>query len=165
MPNSLLEAGLGALAFSRHALLEIASDIPGDKLCHQPFPGANHAMWLLGHLANADEYFVSELGKKPARKFEETKGLFFMGSRPQPDPSVYPPIEEVKAYLASAREGLIGWFKSLPESQLAAPLPAEWKTFAPTYGQLMFSIAWHEGLHTGQLSAIRKSLGLAPKFG
>ena len=35
-------------------------------------------------------------------------------------------------------------------------------TFAANLGMLMTSIAWHEGLHAGQLTVVRKSLGLAP---
>jgi uncharacterized damage-inducible protein DinB len=165
MSNPILDAGLGALAFSRQSLLTLAEDIPHDKLTYQPFPGANHALWILGHLANSDDFFLAELAKKPSPKFEQTKPVFSSGSKPTPKLSDYPPIEEVKSYLSSAREGLISWFKSMPPSQLAAPLPDDWKPFAPTYGALMFAIAWHEGMHTGQLTAIRKSLGLAPKFG
>jgi len=165
MSNPALDAGLNVLAFSRRTLLNIAEDIPADKLCYQPFAGANHALWILGHLANADEYFVAELTKKPMPKFEKTKGLFFMGSKPGPNAKDYPSLSELKNYLASARESLVGYFKSLSPAQLVAPLPDDWKTFAPTYGELMFSIAWHEGMHTGQLTTIRKALGLPPKMG
>jgi DinB superfamily len=165
MSNPILEAGLTVLAFSRQSLLTLAEDFPKDKLTHQPFPGANHALWLMGHLANADDFFMAELGKKPMPQFEKTKALFFMGSKPTPNVKDYPPIEEIRSYLSSAREGLVSWFKSMPPTQLAAPLPEDWKPFAPTYGALMFSIAWHEGLHTGQLTTLRKSLGLSPKFG
>jgi hypothetical protein len=165
MSESLLVSGLEVLAFSRKNLLEIAEDIPRDKLCYQPFPGANHALWIMGHLANSDEFFVAELGKRPGANFEQTKALFFAGSKPTPHLKDYPPLEEIKSYLSAGRESLVSWFKSLSPAQLAAPLPENWKPFASTYGALMFSIAWHEGLHTGQLTAIRKSLGLSPKFG
>jgi hypothetical protein len=48
---------------------------------------------------------------------------------------------------------------------LTSPLPKELETFARSYGGMMCSIAWHEGVHAGQLTVVRKSLGLAPKFG
>ena len=52
----------------------------------------------------------------------------------------------------------------MSDDQLASPLPEDFKTFAPSLAALPSSIAWHEGMHSGQLTMIRKSLGIGRKF-
>lgn len=64
-----LEHGLSVLGFSRRALLGISEDIPASKLTFQPFPGANHALWILGHLAATDDYFLTTLGARKSEQF------------------------------------------------------------------------------------------------
>ena len=52
--SSLLEIAKSVLELSRRSTMKMVADISADKFCHQPVPGANHAMWILGHLANTD---------------------------------------------------------------------------------------------------------------
>jgi uncharacterized damage-inducible protein DinB len=165
MGSQLLETGLAALAFSRKATLGLFEDIPDSKICHQPFAGANHPLWTLGHLACTDEFFLKELAGRPYNNPDEWPKLFFMGSKPTPSARDYPPVSEVKAALDQNREVLVGWFKSMSDTDLLKPIEGDLATFAANRAVLMSTIAWHEGLHAGQMSAIRKSLGLAPKFG
>ncbi len=165
MATNLLEPGLSGLNFARQATLGLFEDIPDNKVCHQPCAGANHALWVLGHLACTDEFFLNKVGGKPFNRFEKWQGIFFMGSKPTPNVSDYPPVSEVKQALDRNRQQLIDWFKSMSETQLLTPLPEDFKNFAANRANLMTAIAWHEGLHTGQLSVVRKSLGIAPKFG
>ena len=164
MSNLVLENGIAALSFARHWTLELLSDFPQDKLTHQPCAAGNHALWIARHIAYADDVFASKVGNKPARFSGSWVKLFGMGSIPQADAGAYPSMSEVTNALADNREGLLAWFGSMSAEELAKPLPDDFKTFAATFGQLMTSIAWHEGLHAGQLTVVRKSLGLAPKF-
>ncbi|MCZ6816774.1 MAG: DinB family protein, partial [Planctomycetota bacterium] len=60
---------------------------------------------------------------------------------------------------------LVAWFLSMSGERLAAALPEDWQVFAKSYGVLINTIAWHEGMHAGQLTVIRRELGLGPKFG
>ncbi|MCH8054255.1 MAG: DinB family protein [Planctomycetes bacterium] len=164
MSNIVLENGIAALNFARKWTLELLSDIPQDKLTHQPCAAGNHAIWIAGHIAYADDLFASKIGNKPARCSDSWVKLFGMGSIPQADAGAYPSLSEVTNALADNREGLLAWFSSMSAEELAKPLPDDFKTFAATLGQLMISIACHESLHAGQLTVVRKSLGLAPKF-
>lgn len=165
MANALLESGLRVMEFSRKNLLGLAEDIPADKLCQAPSPGANHTLWVLGHMAWTDDFFAAQLGKQPSTMTEEWTKLFGMGSSPTNDAKAYPSLAQVKDALANARQRLTDWFKSLDDKALMAPLPSDFANFAPNVAGLMPSIAWHEGLHTGQVSACRRSLGLKPKMG
>lgn len=164
MTQSLLDTGLHALEFSRGALLALAEDIPPDKWCHQPAPGLNHALWVLGHVAWADDFFLGALDGQPTKLGERWSREFGMKSTPRPSLAEYPSVAEVKAGLAAARDRLRSWFQSMNAAKLATALPQDFLNFAPKFGALMFSIAWHEGLHTGQLTVCRKSMGLKPKF-
>lgn len=165
MANDLIDAGLAALAFSRQALIALIDALPEDKILHQPCPEANHAMWILGHLACTDEFFMNKVDDRPFNKFEDWKGKFFMNSKPTTNAADYPPFAEVKEVLANNREAVISCFKKMDEAKLREPLPDDLQSFAPSHAALIPTIAWHEGMHTGQLTVIRKSLGLAPVFG
>ena len=164
MSNIVLENGIAGLNIARNWMLELLSDIPQDKLTHQPCAAGNHAIWIAGHIAYADDLFASKIGNKTARCSDSWVKLFGMGSIPQADAGAYPSLREVTNALADNREGLLASFSSMSAEELAKPLPDDFKTFAATLGQLMISIACHESLHAGQLTVVRKSLGLAPKF-
>ncbi len=158
--SSALEIGKATLDLARRSTLKLVQDIPPDKLTHQPAPSTNHALWVLGHLACTDNFFLTSLAKLEPVIEESWNKLFGMGSEPTDDPQSYPSLDEVKAGLEKARTALADWCQSMDEQQLLSPLPDEMGSFAPNFAALMCSIAWHEGLHAGQLSAVRRSLGL-----
>lgn len=165
MAHVLFESGIAALGFARKATLGFFEDIPDNKVCHQPIPGANHALWILGHLACTDEFFLNKVGGKPFNRFEKWNGIFFMKSTPTPNVSDYPPVSEVKQVLDENRQRLLQWVDSMKEADALLALPEDLKTFAPNRAALLSTMAWHEGLHAGQLTVIRKSLGIGAKFG
>ena len=163
MAHMLFENGVAVLAFARQATLAFLEDIPEDKLCYCAVPGSNHAMWLIGHLALTDVV---------VRHDPEARGcpegwdkLFGQGSEPIPDASAYPSLDEMKAQLSARREDVIAWFGAMDEARLLQALPAERQGFAPNYAGLMCTLAYHEGLHAGQLRVIGQALGKPPKFG
>lgn len=158
--SSSLEIGKATLDLARRTTLKLVQDIPPDKLTYQPVPNTNHALWVLGQLACTDNFFLTSLGKLDPVIEESWNELFGMGSEPIDDPQRYPSLDEVKAGLEKARTALAAWFQSMDERQLLTPLPDEMSSFAPNFAALMCSIAWHEGFHAGQLSAVRRSLGL-----
>ena len=162
--NSTLENGLAALAFARRITLGLLEDVPLDKLLHQPFPGANHAMWILGHIACADDWFLRTLGPRPSQLPEGWDELFGSGASLRTDSAAYPSWTQVLDQAAARREELVAWFRSLTEDELGQALPENLQPFGATNGVLMSTLAWHEGLHAGQLTTVRRSLGLAPRF-
>jgi len=165
MSKTIVESGLIVLTFSRKALLGMLEDVPEDRWTHQPIASANHAAWIAGHLAHTDNYFLTAVAGMATRIPADWDELFGMGSQPVDDPSAYPSPAFLRDHLGARREELIAWFRSLTDAQARAPLPEALLSFAPTFGQLAHSLAWHEGMHTGQLTVVRKSLGIAPKFG
>ena len=165
MANGKLEIGLGALGFARQITTSLFGDIPQDQQTFQPLPGANHALWIIGHVGVADAFFLKEAAGQETKDLDRWLSLFFMGSKPMPRAADYPPLAEIRGLFDGSRERLITWAGSLSESQLDAPLPDSIKDFGASHAHLLGNLAVHEGLHAGQLTVIRKALGLVPKFG
>lgn len=164
MTVSALDAGLHTMAFARRVFVQLLDAIPADKLLYQPVPGANHALWNAGHLACTDDWIVGAVAGG-GRCLEGWERLFGGGSVPVADAAAYPSIGDVTTALAERREALVGWFRSLSPSQQVAAPPEQLAFFAPTLVGMAGPIGWHEGTHAGQLTVIRKSLGLAPLMG
>ena len=59
------EIGRASLEQARRITLGLAEDIPDDQRCHRPCSGGNHACWILGHIACADDLFMTSVGQQP----------------------------------------------------------------------------------------------------
>lgn len=164
MARPALEAGLAALAFARRCTLTLLEDVPPERMCHQPFPGANHVLWTLGHLAWADDFFITRVGGRSSGLPVGWERSFGSGTEPLPDVSAYPAVTLVRGALGARREALLNWLRSLGDAQIGSALPADLAQFGPDLAALAATIAWHEGFHAGQIAAVRKSLGLPPKL-
>ena len=161
-PQTTQASGVTALAFVRNMLTQMLETLSDEQMLHQPVPGGNHALWIIGHLAVCDDMMRSMAGGGSSKASEEWTALFKDGSQPQPEASAYPPIAEVKAALEEWRQDLLDWFDSMDDAALLEPLDDEWKEFAPTRAALIASIAAHEAMHVGQLTVVRKSLSMKP---
>lgn len=158
--NKTLEAGKAALDLARKTTLKMIDGIPAGKLCHQPLPNTNHAIWVLGHMAWTDDYFMTSLGGAKPILDESWAKRFGMGSKPTGDAKAYPSLDEVNATAKKTRAALVKWFESLDDAKLGTAFTGDMAGFAPNYATLPISIAWHEGFHAGQISVVRRSLGL-----
>jgi uncharacterized damage-inducible protein DinB len=163
--NPLVQTGLATLAFSRGVTMKLLEAIPAESRLVCPIEGAHHVMWIAGHVAMTDDYFLKAVGGQESVIDESWEKLFGMGSTACEDASVYPSWDEIVATMIERRGALEAWFATLDADALAAPLPEEIQFFAPSVGALMGSVAWHEGFHAGQTTAIRKKLGLESVLG
>lgn len=135
----------------------------------QIHPKVNHAMWIAGHLALVDNSFLCRFRPERGHKPEGWDGLFGFGSQPQPSVAAYPPADEVLAYLRERRTALLAVLDELTEEELRAAAPAAGQRSpiagAPSLGHAFLFIAYHEGLHSGQLTVAHRALGHAPMIG
>ena len=158
---TLKERARGFLDLSREWTLKYLEGIPEDKYTHQPWPGANHVLWTLGHLAETEAYIAHFLRQgqqeQTPTKYAE---LFGIGSTPLDDPAKYPPPAEIRDHLTQCREELLATLESISEADLLKPAPEDF--FAPDLIGAMFTLPWHEAMHAGQIVALRKTLGLKP---
>lgn len=157
--SPLLSTGLSALTFSRHVFTRFIDNIPEDKFGFRPGGKANHALWILGHIPTTDAQFMEGLGAERSVP-KEWDALFGYKSEIQDDLSKYPSVADVRAAFDGTRAALVSWFESMDDEALLKPMPEDWQTFAPTFAALMSSLAGHEALHAGQLTVIRRELGL-----
>ncbi len=164
MSNTIVQTGMERLMFARKFTLALLEGISEDQRAHAPCSSANPSAWILGHLCWTDDHFSSTLGQQPSQIPDDWAATFGMKSTPSTTPDAYPTLKELSEVLGTTRTKLIDWINSLSTEQLAAPLPDNLSGFASNYANLVSTIAWHEGMHAGQLTVVRKSLGLDPVF-
>jgi len=159
-----------SLTFSRR-LLEgmLASFKTPEDWVFQVHPKANHALWITGHLALVDNSFISKFRPALSMKPDGWDALFSFGSQPKPDASVYPGPEEALGYFRQRRQTLLSVLEKLSADELRGPAPAAGERSplagAPSIGQAFIFIAFHEGMHSGQLTVAHRALGNAPIVG
>jgi hypothetical protein len=147
---------LRTLDFATGITKKLVADWPADKLAHQDSPTDNHPLWTIGHLGVSNHWFASLYDGKPAvdAKLEATYGG---KSKPSANASDYPSMAEtMKLY----DQGMARLKKALttPKDPLSKPQQmADWVSDTIHAAQLA---VWHEGWHGGQLSTLRRSLGL-----
>ena len=87
---------------------------------------------------------------------------FGIGSKPAAKMKDSPPVEGVLAYMHERREALLNILEELKEEDFSKPTPEDTPPFMPDFGSVFLMIAWHEGLHAGQLSVAHRALGRPP---
>lgn len=128
------------------------------QVCNQ----SNHALWFIGHMGTTDNFFISLLVPDRAVSYQQYQELFGLGSTPSPRLEDYPPIEEVRTYMDDRRRVLLEILADLSDEDLATKTPEGTPDFLADYGQVFETAIWHEGLHSGQLTMVRRSLGHQP---
>lgn len=124
----------------------------------------NHALWTYGHLANTADWIRGAIDGKPASIKPEWDKLFGMGSKPVDDPRAYPSLAEVKKEYDRTFKELVALTESHNDTQLSAPCAKETGGFASSKLDAVIKSAWHEGWHLGQLTDLRRGLGLPGVF-
>lgn len=153
---------LDRLAWARQFHEAILAGVPDDALLARAGGAGNHAMWVMGHIASVDAFFLGVLGAKAPSLPSGFDELFAGGSKVFDDASVYPSREVALDAMRTSRAALVQWAESLDEEGLCAPLPEDLHPFAPNVISMLFTIAAHEAFHAGQVASVRASLGMTP---
>lgn len=149
-------------AFSERLLADFREP---EQWTYQVHPRCNHALWFAGHIANTDNFFISLIDPARAAPREGYQAKFGMGSQPTSEPADYPPPEDVLAYLRDRRATLLEILDGMDSADLDKPTPEGSPAFLPDYAAIFQSAIWHEGLHAGQLTVVRRGLGYPPVRG
>ncbi len=162
--SDLKAAALGAFGFAAMTTDKAFEGFDQSNAFTCPDEGGNHAAWVAGHLAQTYAWvldrYAGEGGLDPA-----LKDLFGGGSEPKEDPAVYPPFDELMATMKDRRQAFTDWFSALPEEKAAELLDEEARMFGQTFAGMVGAMGAHENYHAGQLSVVRKKLGMARIFG
>ncbi len=141
----------------------LAEDLRGHEM-HRAFPGGNHAMWCVGHMACSDASSRTMVFGEPS-PLEHWGELFNGGTMPVDDPSVYPAYDEVIDAFKQARADVVQRIARLNPADLDEPSAQVIEGFEPifgTVGKALGMIATHGMHHRGQLADIRRSLQRQP---
>jgi len=123
----------------------------------------NHLQWIAGHLTNSRYNFAPMLGLTATFPYKE---LYTDASKPPPnnraiDESIqYPSLSETLDYWNNFSAAFVEGVSKLSEEQLAKELPFGTPIGDKTLLGLLGFLVSHESYHVGQMSIIRKYLGL-----
>lgn len=155
---------IDAALYAHETLHFLIQDFPGEQRYFMPTPTDPHLLWQIGHLTTYYSWSIGLLGEKApeiTKPFNEAVGY---KSVCRPDPGAYPSFDEVLAGHNLAWELLMAAAARQTASDLAKPLDASLASYAKDRLGAIERIAWHDGWHSGQVSAIRRALKLPPKF-
>jgi uncharacterized damage-inducible protein DinB len=137
---------------------------PADWI-RRPVPGSNHAMWIAGHLAYADDAFLGMIDPGKASPREGFKDLFGKGSTPLDSLEAYPAHTDILEYLEDRRKAFYRALNDCSEEDFNKPTPEGAPAFMYDVGAVFQMCVWHESLHSGQLTVIHRMLGHQPLAG
>ena len=154
----LKRALLYARGFTDQVLAEITM---AEDWIRRPVPGANHALWIAGHLAYATNGFVGFVDPDSRLSRDDLASLFGKGTVPQDSLSAYPPPSEITALLTERGNAFVAALDRCTAQDLEREV-----TSGPAF---MYDVAsvfhmgvMHEALHAGQLTVIHRMLGQVP---
>jgi hypothetical protein len=153
-------AAIDTLAWVHATTDKLIDHIPAADALHQPCGTDNHLLWTVGHLAVTYCWFASLLDGRPVDIPAGYNERFGYGSKPVADAAAYPSLAEVRKHYAAAYQRMMDAVSRLKPSDFGKPTVADSHGFARTRLDVVLRAAWHDGWHSGQLSAIRRSLGL-----
>lgn len=119
---------------------------------------SNHALWILGHLAQTRRWIASAL--LGVEMPDDLAAHFSRGAEPGRAVDDLDPAELRAAFLDAGRV-VRERLESMGDDELAAPLP---DGVAPpdgstTLGEALDFLAFHEGMHVGQIGLLRRCSG------
>ena len=129
-----------------------------DGAARKRFEGANNIAFIAAHLVDARRFLGEYLGISPGLLPAE----LLTDAHSIEDVQAYPSLEWLKAAWQSVSRSLSERFSGLSEEELAAASP---RSFPLEEGTVLGGIAFmlqHESYHIGQISLLRRLLGLGP---
>ncbi|GIW94143.1 MAG: hypothetical protein KatS3mg110_2184 [Pirellulaceae bacterium] len=166
IPESALELARQQIVAARDYSLSLLADVEDPQWYVRPAGCPSHIAWQVGHLAMA-QYFLTLMrirGRQPEDEALIDKDflrLFQKGSEPDPDPTVYPSVSELRSVLDRVHQRCLEELPGFGGALLEEPLPAPYFGYPNKLGSLLFCAA-HEMLHAGQIGLIRRQLGKNP---
>jgi hypothetical protein len=166
MSHDRLRLAIQQIEFARNYTLTLLGDIDEGEWFRRPHEGVTHLAWQMGHLAMA-QYMLTMArlrGKRPEDEAFITKPFlrcFLKGTRPEADPSKYPPVEEIRRVFDAVYQQAMIELPNTPAAELETPVPEPYAVFPNKLGSLYFCAA-HEMLHAGQIGLLRRLLGKEP---
>tara|TARA_R110002095_G_scaffold189660_1_gene167331 strand:- start:49922 stop:50431 length:510 start_codon:yes stop_codon:yes gene_type:complete len=147
---------------SRGFLLGLLTSLSDEQLAARAGGAGNHALWIMGHIAQSDDAVVSAFTNEPSCLPDGHDALFAAKTSVSDNATDYPSRDELLERMTNARERVVGWVKSLDDQSSLQASPEQLAAFAPNPIAAAHGVSLHEFMHAGQVATIRASLGLQP---
>lgn len=160
--NCTVAIALERLDWSRGFTSSLLESLDDKQLMARAGGKGNHAIWIMGHMAQAEDDIVTQITGEAKLLDDKHHELFRGGSQPSENRDDYPSRTELLSRMEKVRKQTIDWVNSLDKESGSAPTPESLQPFAPNSITTAFTITMHELIHAGQIAAIRSSLGMEP---
>ena len=140
-----------------------ASPLTPEQLLHRPCDDANCAAWLLGHLVLTERSFMARIGVDASEMPTLPEGFDKRFARDETAPKAreYGDTSILLPLFRQHREPFAQRVRDLPQEALAQRLEQPHPMF-DTVGRAIAFASTHVAVHVGQISTIRRSLGMPP---
>jgi hypothetical protein len=132
-------------------------DLSDADLFVRPVKGMNHVAWQLGHLIGSERFFMEAI--KPGASPELPKGFseaYTKETIESDDPKKFHTKAEYVSLWKAQRDATLKLLESLPEAELDAPGPEQFRQWAPTVASIFNMVGVHPLMHLGQWVAVRR---------
>ena len=138
-------------------------DLTGEQMLHRPCDGANCCAWLLGHLVLSDRHFLGRFGVGTEELPELPDGFEERYDRSETAPRAtdFGDTSILLPLLRRHREMLAEAIGRMEESVFSQTTGSD-RPFFKTLGATAGFASLHTAMHAGQITTIRRSLGLPP---
>ena len=162
-----LESALTQIRTARLYTKDMLRHVNDDDWFRQPSEGVTHVTWQVGHLAVA-EYGLA-LKRLRGEKSDDAhlispdfRKLFGKGSIPDPDQSVYPSPNEIRAILDRVHNQVMDEVGAMSEEAMSDPVGEPTHPMFKTKLEALQWCAQHEFIHAGQIALLRRLFGAEP---
>ena len=147
------------VTFTHGVTKKYLDDVTEDEMLVRAVPGSNHLAWQLGHLVASERSLLDAIGADVPdlpEGFAEKHGRENTGSD---DPSDFLTKAEYFELMQQMHDAADAAIDKTDEADLDVPTPENLRGFFPTVGSVLLMAGSHEMMHTGQIAAIRRTLG------
>lgn len=150
----LFQLQTGQMLFQQYS-----EDLSDQEYFQPPVEGANHAAWILGHIAASEDSMTASITGTPKHLPDSIHDTFQMGSTCVADASKYPTRKEIDDMFINTRANVLEALQTFDDSKWNDPSPEGYpKDFFPTIGSIWSMIGVHQFWHIGQLTVCRQAM-------
>lgn len=161
---SRIKEALAQIDFVRRYNLERIETVPLSEWFTIPPGGVSHIAWQVGHIA-ASQYRLCLERLRPRTPEDESlipdTFLKLLGRESQPADAARHTAEEIRAVFDRVHARIMTELANYPDADLDLPVLRPHPLFTTRIESLRYA-PFHETLHCGQISLIRRMLGQKP---
>ena len=144
---------------SQMLIEKFSSDLTDQEYFVPAVPGANHAAWIVGHIAVSEDFIVGKITGKGMRLPQAMHDVFNGKSVCHAGASKYPPRRQIDELHRTTRAHSLEDLSLFPDTRWSESAPAGMNpAMFPTLGAMWGMIGAHPFWHIGQLTTNRVAL-------